>query len=50
MTPAPEYHLIVDGGSNAEIYNLVIRGADIGASDGIDISGSFITHMILLQT
>ncbi|KAF7974786.1 hypothetical protein HWV62_11271 [Athelia sp. TMB] len=38
--PAPEFHLIVQGGSNGEIYNLAIRGANIGGSDGVDISGT----------
>ncbi|KZP14838.1 glycoside hydrolase family 28 protein [Athelia psychrophila] len=37
---SPEFHLVVQGGSNGEIYNLAIRGADIGGSDGIDISGT----------
>ena len=39
IIPAPEFHLIVQGGSNGEIYNLAIRGANIGGSDGIDIYG-----------
>ncbi|EIM79283.1 pectin lyase-like protein [Stereum hirsutum FP-91666 SS1] len=36
---SPEFHVIIQEGSNGEIYNLAIRGADIGGSDGIDISG-----------
>ncbi|KIM26589.1 glycoside hydrolase family 28 protein [Serendipita vermifera MAFF 305830] len=40
MVDSPEFHLIVQGGSNGEVYNMVIRGANIGGSDGIDISGS----------
>ncbi|KAF7969538.1 hypothetical protein HWV62_26987 [Athelia sp. TMB] len=37
---APEFHIVVQGGANGEMYNLAIRGADIGGSDGIDISGT----------
>lgn len=36
---APEFHIVVQEGTNGEIYNMAIRGADIGGSDGIDISG-----------
>jgi len=36
---SPTYHLIIDTSTNGELYNLVIRGADIGGSDGIDIWG-----------
>lgn len=39
MVDSPEFHLVVQGGSNGEVYNMVIRGANIGGSDGIDISG-----------
>lgn len=38
-TLAPEFHVVVQEGSNGEIYNMAIRGANIGGSDGIDISG-----------
>ncbi|KIP07995.1 glycoside hydrolase family 28 protein [Phlebiopsis gigantea 11061_1 CR5-6] len=37
---SPAFHVIIDKSSNGEIYNLAIRGADIGGSDGIDISGN----------
>ncbi|KIP03607.1 glycoside hydrolase family 28 protein [Phlebiopsis gigantea 11061_1 CR5-6] len=37
---SPEFHVIIDNSSNGELYNLAIRGADIGGSDGIDLSGS----------
>lgn len=40
MVDSPEFHLVVQQGSNGEIYNLVIRGANIGGSDGIDVSGT----------
>lgn len=36
---APEFHLVVQEGSNGEIYNMAIRGGNLGGSDGIDISG-----------
>ncbi|KAF8578955.1 glycoside hydrolase family 28 protein [Ramaria rubella] len=36
---SPEFHIIIQEGSNGELYNLAIRGANIGGSDGIDISG-----------
>ena len=38
--PAPEFHIILDNSQKGEVYNLAIRGADIGGSDGIDVSGS----------
>ncbi|TDL16026.1 rhamnogalacturonase-like protein [Rickenella mellea] len=37
---SPAFHVIIDHGSNGEIYNLAIRGANLGGSDGIDIWGS----------
>lgn len=37
---APEFHLVIQQGSNGEIYNLAIRGADIGGSDGVDVWGT----------
>lgn len=43
--PAPEFHVVVQEGSNGEIYNMAIRGANIGGSDGIDISGKiYLAH------
>ncbi|KAG9044393.1 hypothetical protein FS837_008218 [Tulasnella sp. UAMH 9824] len=36
---SPEFHVIVQEGSNGELYNLAIRGTNLGGSDGIDISG-----------
>ncbi|KAG8987281.1 hypothetical protein FRB94_005166 [Tulasnella sp. JGI-2019a] len=36
---APEFHIVVQTGSNGEMYNLAIRGTNLGGSDGIDISG-----------
>ncbi|KAF7969537.1 hypothetical protein HWV62_26985 [Athelia sp. TMB] len=40
LVDSPEFHLVVQDGSNGEVYNLAIRGADIGGSDGIDITGN----------
>ncbi|KAG8831294.1 hypothetical protein FRC17_003341 [Serendipita sp. 399] len=40
MVDSPEFHLVIQTGSNGEVYNLMIRGADIGGSDGIDVSGT----------
>ncbi|KAG8860325.1 hypothetical protein FRB96_003974, partial [Tulasnella sp. 330] len=37
---SPEFHVIVQTGSNGELYNLAIRGTNLGGSDGIDISGA----------
>jgi rhamnogalacturonan hydrolase len=30
----------LDHATNAEVYNLAIRGTDLGGSDGIDVSGT----------
>ncbi|KAG9008468.1 hypothetical protein FRB94_013192 [Tulasnella sp. JGI-2019a] len=37
---SPEFHIVVQTGSNGELYNLAIRGTNLGGSDGIDISGT----------
>jgi rhamnogalacturonan hydrolase len=37
---SPEFHVIIDNSVQGEIYNLAIRGADIGGSDGIDVTGT----------
>jgi rhamnogalacturonan hydrolase len=37
---SPEFHIVVQTGSNGEFYNLAIRGTNLGGSDGIDISGN----------
>ncbi|EJD50847.1 hypothetical protein AURDEDRAFT_199574 [Auricularia subglabra TFB-10046 SS5] len=39
LVDSPEFHLIIDNGSRGEVYNLAIRGAAIGGSDGVDVSG-----------
>ncbi|KAF8320340.1 rhamnogalacturonase [Clavulina sp. PMI_390] len=39
LVDSPEFHLIIDTGSRGNIYNMAIRGADIGGSDGIDVWG-----------
>jgi len=40
LVDSPEFHFIVQEGSNGEFYNLAIRGTNLGGSDGIDISGT----------
>jgi rhamnogalacturonan hydrolase len=40
LVDSPAFHLIVDGCTNGEIYNLIIRGANRGGLDGIDTSGT----------
>ncbi|KZT05693.1 glycoside hydrolase family 28 protein [Laetiporus sulphureus 93-53] len=39
LVDSPEFHLVIQDGSNGEVYNLAIRGADIGGSDGVDVWG-----------
>ncbi|CCL98195.1 uncharacterized protein FIBRA_00189 [Fibroporia radiculosa] len=39
LVDSPEFHLVVQDGSGGEVYNLAIRGADIGGSDGVDVWG-----------
>lgn len=38
---APEFHLVIQAGSNGEVYNLAIRGTNLGGSDGVDVWGVF---------
>ncbi|KAG9002185.1 hypothetical protein FRB94_013196 [Tulasnella sp. JGI-2019a] len=38
---SPEFHVIIQTGSNGELYNLAIRGTNLGGSDGVDISGAY---------
>jgi rhamnogalacturonan hydrolase len=37
---SPEFHVVIAGANRGEVYNLAIRGADIGGSDGIDVTGT----------
>ncbi|KZT65507.1 glycoside hydrolase family 28 protein [Daedalea quercina L-15889] len=39
LVDSPEFHLVIQDGSSGEVYNLAIRGADIGGSDGVDVWG-----------
>ena len=39
VTLAPVFHLVIQEGSNGEVYNMAIRGTDLGGSDGIDVWG-----------
>ncbi|KAI0759831.1 rhamnogalacturonase-like protein [Trametes elegans] len=40
LVDSPEFHLVVEAGSNGEVYNMAIRGANLGGSDGIDVWGT----------
>jgi len=40
LVDSPAFHLIIDGCTNGEVYNLIIRGANRGGLDGIDTSGT----------
>jgi rhamnogalacturonan hydrolase len=37
---SPEFHFVIDRSNRGEVYNLAIRGANIGGSDGIDVTGT----------
>lgn len=38
--------MIIQEGSNGEIYNMAIRGSNLGGSDGIDISGTSLKRIL----
>jgi rhamnogalacturonan hydrolase len=40
LVDSPAFHLIVVTCTNGEIYNMIIRGANLGGLDGIDSSGT----------
>ncbi|KAL5512388.1 hypothetical protein ACEPAG_3380 [Sanghuangporus baumii] len=40
LVDSPEFHLVIQDGSNGEIYNMAIRGTNLGGSDGIDVWGT----------
>jgi rhamnogalacturonan hydrolase len=40
LVDSPAFHLIVDGCTNGEVYNVIIRGGNMGGLDGIDSSGT----------
>ncbi|KAI0830349.1 rhamnogalacturonase [Trametes gibbosa] len=40
LVDSPEFHLVIQAGSNGEVYNMAIRGANMGGSDGVDVWGS----------
>ncbi|KAL7278816.1 hypothetical protein ACG7TL_007833 [Trametes sanguinea] len=40
LVDSPEFHLVIQQGSNGEVYNMAIRGANLGGSDGVDVWGS----------
>lgn len=39
LVDSPAFHLIIDTCSNGEIYNVIVRGANMGGLDGIDVWG-----------
>ncbi|KAH9923923.1 rhamnogalacturonase [Epithele typhae] len=40
LVDSPEFHLVIESGSNGEVYNMAIRGTNLGGSDGVDVWGS----------
>lgn len=40
LVDSASYYLVFDTCSNGEIYNMILRGIDIGETDGIDIWGN----------
>ena len=40
LVDSPSYYTVFDSCSNGEIYNIIIRGIQIGETDGIDIWGT----------
>jgi rhamnogalacturonan hydrolase len=47
---SPEFHVIVDNSNTGEIYTVAIRGADIGGSDGVDVTGTNIwVHDVMVS-
>ncbi|KAH8104352.1 rhamnogalacturonan-hydrolase [Phellopilus nigrolimitatus] len=40
LVDSPEFHLVIQAGSNGEVYNMAIRGTNLGGSDGIDVWGA----------
>lgn len=39
LVDSPAFHLILDTVSNGEVYNVIIRGGNLGGLDGIDVWG-----------
>ena len=40
LVDSPSYYLVFDTCTNGEIYNMILRGIEIGETDGIDIWGT----------
>ncbi|KAI0691434.1 rhamnogalacturonan-hydrolase [Cytidiella melzeri] len=40
LVDSPEFHLVIQAGTNGEVYNMAIRGGNLGGSDGIDVWGT----------
>ncbi|KAK5120796.1 hypothetical protein LTR85_005862 [Meristemomyces frigidus] len=39
LVDSPAFHLVLDTCSQGEVYNMIIRGANLGGLDGIDVWG-----------
>ncbi|KAI0745323.1 rhamnogalacturonase [Earliella scabrosa] len=40
LVDSPEFHIVIQSGHNGEVYNMAIRGGNIGGSDGVDVWGT----------
>lgn len=40
LVDSPAFHLVLDTCTNGEVYNMIVRGANEGGLDGIDLWGS----------
>ncbi|KAI0705023.1 rhamnogalacturonase [Cerioporus squamosus] len=40
LVDSPEFHLVIQSGQNGEVYNMAIRGGNLGGSDGVDVWGN----------
>ncbi|PAV21490.1 rhamnogalacturonase [Pyrrhoderma noxium] len=40
LVDSPVFHLVIQEGTNGEVYNMAIRGTNLGGSDGIDVWGT----------
>lgn len=39
LVDSPAFHLVLDTANQGEVYNMIIRGANLGGLDGIDVWG-----------
>lgn len=40
LVDSPAFHLVMDTCKNGEVYNMIVRGANMGGLDGVDVWGS----------